>query len=507
MRWLKRLALAALILLVVAGVALLAGGPLAERMTGRPLPVLWDKAQERWAHRYPSLFEPARPWIERYVAWFDRSVPRLDRAVPDPESWRGRGADPTRPFEPPGYTETGLPLPRGAPGPFAEPPLRTLRPADTRALLQALEQARAGDEIVPAPGSYDIATHAIRLGEAGTPRHPVVVRAERLGEVRLRLDTVEGFYVARPFWVFENLDVAGVCEAHPRCDHAFHVVGARRSTILRNNRVHDFNSANKVNGARDGDAVVYPDHGLIEGNSLYNLSIRDTDAPVTLVDIVAADGWVVRDNLIADFVKGHGDRTSYGAFIKGNATGGVIERNLVVCALRRGPRDDGADSRVGLSLGGGGTAAQGCRDERCEVESTGAVLRNNVILHCPDAGIYLNRARDARIVHNTLFATWGIDGRFPETRAVARYNVYTGWISEHDGARIATEGNLDAGQGRDFRDPANGDFTLSRRRVVDRAGGAEAEDDFCGVPRPAAAADIGAFEYGDADSPACATLD
>ena len=52
----------------------------------------------------------------------------------------------------------------------------------------------------------------------------------------------------------------------------------------------------------------FPDEGRIESNTLRNQGVRDTVAPVTPIDMVGVDGWLVRRNLIADFAKGRGDR-------------------------------------------------------------------------------------------------------------------------------------------------------------------------------------------------------
>jgi hypothetical protein len=54
---------------------------------------------------------------------------------------------------------------------------------------------------------------------------------------------------------------------------------------------------------------------------------------VTPIDLVAASGWKIAGNVIADFIKGQGDRTSFGAFAKGGAADTVFERNVVVCEL------------------------------------------------------------------------------------------------------------------------------------------------------------------------------
>src|SRR3546814_13918963 len=84
--------------------------------------------------------------------------------------------------------------------------------------------------------------------------------------------------------VFENLVIEGACEHDSRCEHAFHVVGSATNTIIRNNRVIDFNSAVKANDL----AGQYPDEGLISHNVFLNRHPRNTRNPVSVIDIVSA---------------------------------------------------------------------------------------------------------------------------------------------------------------------------------------------------------------------------
>ena len=94
---------------------------------------------------------------------------------------------------------------------------------------------------------------------------------------------------------------------------------------------------------------------------------------------------------------------------------GLFERNLVMCT-----RNFSGGTRIGLSLGGGGTAPQFCEDGSCNTEHQNGILRNNLIVNCSDVGIYLNRAQDTLVDHNTLYATAGIDVRFPTSSATLR---------------------------------------------------------------------------------------
>jgi hypothetical protein len=130
---------------------------------------------------------------------------------------------------------------------------------------------------------------------------------------------------------------------------------------------------------------------MIESNTLDNTGTRNTANPVTPIDLVAASGWTIRRNLISDFIKGGGNRVSYGAFAKGAAMPMYSSATGVVRAAPA--RRPGSGS--GLSLGGGGTGAEFCRDGKCIVEQQGSSIRANLIAACSDVGIYLNSAAAA----------------------------------------------------------------------------------------------------------------
>ncbi len=364
--------------------------------------------------------------------------------------------------------------------------------AAARAAIQAAEP---GDVITFLPGSYRFDKGSIRIGRPGSAARPITVRAQQPGTVTLLFDITEGFNVAAPYWVFENLAIRGVCAQHANCEHAFHVVGQASHFIARNNVLTDFNAHFKING----HAAHYPDHGLIEANTIGNSSVRQTSNPVTPIDMVGASGWVIRGNLISDFIKGEGNRISYGAFAKGGGSGNRFERNIVVCegALRGAP-----GQRVGLSLGGGGTGAAFCRDRRCLTEHDGGSIEGNLIASCSDDGIYLNRAAGARIEHNTLIDTAGITVRFAVSSADIEGNLVDGVIRSRDDGVVRATDNMTMGMVRSYlgwhplrslyRQTGTLDLawrTSPSRRDKDGTGAA----DLCGVRRPANPA-YGAFE-------------
>lgn len=374
--------------------------------------------------------------------------------------------------------------------------------SDVPGLQAAIASADPGDEIVLAAGTYLVGAN-LGITRSGTQAAPIRLRAATPHGALLRFNIVEGFRVAASDWRFEDLVIEGVCAIDDNCEHAFHLVAAADRTVLRNNRVRDFNAPVKGNGEPigPGGSYVFPDDVLIERNHFYGTRARDTANPVTMIDVVGGRRWIVRGNLIYDFQKGLGDGISYGAFLKGNSRNGLFERNLVMCA-----RNFAGGTRIGLSLGGGGTAPQFCEEASCTTEHQDGILRNNLVVNCSDVGIYLNRAQATLVDHNTLHATSGIDVRFATSSATLRNNALTGAIRNRDGGTSVQSGNLAgvaiATMQAWFVDPANADFrAIDVAALADQGvGGTGVIDDYCGDDRDDGFNDIGAIEYdGEAD--------
>jgi parallel beta-helix repeat protein len=311
--------------------------------------------------------------------------------------------------------------------------------------------------------------------------------------VTLEFDMTEGFRVSEPYWSFENLRIRGVCNRHSDCEHAFHVVGRAHHFVARHNDVSDFNAHLKING----DNKSFPDDGLIEANTLSNSSIRDTDNPVTPIDLVAANRWTIRSNSISDFAKSGSDRVSYGAFAKGGGEGNVFERNLVICEhlIKGAP-----GQRIGISLGGGGSEQEFCRDARCITEQDGSTIRSNLVMSCSDDGIYINRSAISHVEHNTLIDTGGISVRFAESSAELEGNLVDGIIRRRDGATLYTTDNIQTSPSRLYvrSHPVRNLFRTLRTLQWDtapprRIAGAKHFPDLCEPERPAAPT-YGAFE-------------
>lgn len=371
--------------------------------------------------------------------------------------------------------------------------------ADTAQLSTAIATAMAGDRILLAPGLYQPPGNLNCLA-AGSAAQPIEVRAQVPGTATVRFGgnggVAEGFKVSAPHWRFEGLVIEGACAAHADCEHALHLAGNADGTVIRGNRIVDFNAQIKSNGFNG----LFPDDVLVEGNELYDSVPRNTANPVTKIDVVGGRRWIVRANTIHDFGKAQGDTVSYGAFLKGGSRDGVFERNLVECQ-----RLHAGGIRIGLSFGGGGTGpAAVCEESSCDPEHVGGIMRNNVILDCSDVGIYVNRGANTRLFHNTLYATSGIDLRYGSSTGVVADNLATGVIRNREGATATLSPNLSqvplATFAQWFVAPADADFRLLDGSAI--VGQAVATDpatthDFCGNARDDGAPDLGALEYDD----------
>ncbi len=428
--------------------------------------------------------------------------------LPDPADpdWNGIGAQNQRTLEPVVYDETGRPFPRGWLG-KTKTQIHTIQNfkreitvQDAKELIAAIKKAEPGDRITLSPGVYKIQTYNIEVNRPGTPHLPINVRADRLGQAVVELNSLEGFLVSAPYWIFENITFKGTNPSHDQGEHAFHITGNAKGFVLRNCRLQDFNAMIKANGTSDNTGQRYfPDDALIENNSFFNTTIRNTSNPVTFIDVVGPDNWIIRGNFIADFSKGQGDTISYAAFVKGNAAGTIFENNLVIGEYRHT-----GGVRVGLSLGGGGTGKPYFREGKTDVEHTGGIMRNNVIMHCKDAGIYLNKAADTFISHNLLYKTMGIDVRFPQSTARIENNLLTARISDRDGGTSIRSNNLmlknrllkKPDSDTYFANPDMTDFSLNQgATIIDKGIPSQSVfEDICNRPRDDKP-DIGPFEY------------
>jgi parallel beta-helix repeat protein len=316
---------------------------------------------------------------------------------------------------------------------------RTINVRNVAELVAAMHRAAPGDDIVLADGIYSI-TGKLHADAPGTVSLPITVRSAHPLRATIRSGGLIAFEVTAPYWHFSALDIRGVCADDTGCEHAFHVVGPASGFWLSDSLLADFNAHLKVNA--DG-AHHLPADGMVQNNEFFDSHPRHTNNPVAPVNIDNAIGWVVRGNFIHDFQKDGSGEGSYGAFVKGGSRAPMIEDNRVECALNH----PSLGQMVGLSFGAHGMAPQLCPPHwdaatPCDPEVTGGIMRDNVVRNCSDDGIYLNKARDSRILSNTLTDTGGIEFRFPSATGVASGNLMTGTIRGTFGGRFTSGANL-----------------------------------------------------------------
>ncbi len=338
---------------------------------------------------------------------------------------------------------------------------RFIQVTNKKQLIQAIREAKPGDGIELQPGIYSL-SNSLNVKKNASSYQPIIIYAKTLGDVLLEFDTRVGFKVNAENWTFQNLIIKGDCEYHDKCDHAFHIIGNGNGTIIRNNIIYDFNAAIKANGSPQKDgSYIYPDNVLVEKNSFSNTSPRDTSLPVTTIDVVGGNNFRIKANLISDFIKLHGDKVSYAAFLKGYGKQGLFEENLVICNMNL---HKPGHTQVGLSLGGGGTGSAYCFDKKCEFEHDQGVLQNNIIMNCNDVGIYINKGKDTQIINNTLYNTSGIDIRFPQSNALLVNNLISGKVRTRNKATVNRYNNFEADTLDEFNywfsNPAIADFSL-----------------------------------------------
>lgn len=301
-------------------------------------------------------------------------------------------------------------------------------------IISAVNNAKPGDIITVAPGHYELP--GLRMNAAGTRQHPIVLRAAKPGTVEFRSAATEFIKISAPNWIVENLDIAGTCRDDSDCEHAFHIVARADHTIIRDNRIRDYNAHIKGNGENGR----FPSDVLIENNWLFDTRPRVTDNPIAPVDVVGGSRWTVRGNLIADFSKRldhppmRTDDWSYGLFLKGNSERGMIAGNIVDCDIAAPP----TRSIRGISLGASGTGPGLCdKGGACVTEHRQGTIWGNIVLNCPaEPGLYLFQAEDTLVAGNVVIGTAGIDAVGIETNARVSDNTLDGAIAVTGGATV-----------------------------------------------------------------------
>lgn len=367
-------------------------------------------------------------------------------------------------------------------------PARTVNVSTYAQLKSACQSAEPGDTILIAPGVYTISdasrimvsNHPGPVLVRGTGTTPYSVVVEGLGQDNENVQMVFNLDNC-PQWTFENLMTRNSYY------HGFKFDKASTDCVLRNVVMRDHGESG-VKGTSDPAAGVYPDRLLVEHCDIgFTTSIGGTRSVVEGIDGVGVKDWVIRSSRFVNVQKG--GSSAYAIFTKGNSMNTIIE----ACRFE--------NCFIAASFGGGGTGIPFFRDGDSKYEHRNGIIRNNVMIHCSDAGVYINKGLNCKVYNNTLIeCELTIQLRFAETSGYVRNNLVVRSphnpnepiIRIRDGASIlANEQNLAATKS-DFVTVLAGndstmDFHLAEGSAAIDAGVNVQEDvptDIDGDPRP-----------------------
>jgi hypothetical protein len=368
-------------------------------------------------------------------------------------------------------------------------------PAEADRLRQIVRDAVSGTTILLADGTYaldggdakhrlDFATPGVTLRSASGQRDRVILDG---GHVTTELVSIAA----------SNVTIADLTLRRVH-NHLIHVVPGAAShttgTLIQNCRLVDpGQQAIKINA--NPERPYFADEGVIAGCSLEltregRARIRD-NCYTGGVDAHRARGWIVRENTIAGFWCQTG-LSEHGVHFWTGSRDTVVERNTIVNCARG----------IGFGLGSG-TPGRAYADagERCAgVERpghVGGVIRNNVVVADDpelfssqsgfDAGISLDEACGAHVLHNTVASTRApfasLEYRWKGTRATILNNLLTHRLVARDGATATLGGNVENA-------PPSLFVELARRNVHLAASAAAAIDRGVAVPAGLCDADL-----------------
>lgn len=272
---------------------------------------------------------------------------------------------------------------------------------DTATLKQAFLDVKAGQTVYLAGGVYEL-NKPLSTALDGTESNPITLTASPHSKIIVNSDV--GLKIKHSHWLIRGVRFFGECEFHSLCEHAIQLVGGVSNVKIAHSSFVDFNAHIKSNGiqANQDAPREFPQNIIITNNHFTNNSIRNTGNPVTPIDIVGGESIQILNNFIADFAKSGGNKTTYGAFLKGGGSNGVIKGNVVACVDKL-PVKQIEDIRIGLSLGGGTTGVGVCQSSDCNYEHERGVIEDNTIINCVyDPAIFINKVSHSTVKNNKL---------------------------------------------------------------------------------------------------------
>jgi hypothetical protein len=276
--------------------------------------------------------------------------------------------------------------------------------------------------------------------------------------------------------------------------HAIQVRGERGAMRAVIHGVRLVDSGQQLLKGSVGTDGPYADDGLV-ACSRFEYTTNAPSDYTNGVDLLAAKGWVIRDNVFRR-IRGPermGWRAGPAILAWANSQDTIIERNLIVESFR------------GIALGLAPGITPYVRNGERRIDHQGGVVRNNVVCNphpWADEAIEANAAVGFRIEHNTVLTfgavtPWAIGVRFPTARGVVRNNLTSRPILRRDGGDAELSANLTSAVSAWFADASACDLHLAPAGTAAVDSGVEIPDaplDFDGKPR-VGRPDVGAFEY------------
>ncbi|MCG5524328.1 right-handed parallel beta-helix repeat-containing protein [Ectothiorhodospira haloalkaliphila] len=302
---------------------------------------------------------------------------------------------------------------------------------DDDSLQQAVVNAEPGDVIALLPGDYFPGSTTLR--QDGEPNAPITLHAITPGSVSIWSRREPALKISGNHWHIEGIDFQG----NRNSRHAVEIVGPSSHVKVKGNRFQNFDAALKATG--DGSPRQYPSHTQVERNVFVNEHPRSTQTHLAAIHVSSGQHWTIQDNFIADIAPAPDNpgKLSTGITVSGDADGLTLTRNLIICEWNHT-----GGHRLGLIMEDNGSPR-----DAIHRGTHSARITNNIILNCPDEpGIYLRHANRPLIAHNTLYNTFGIQARYPGTRAEVTDNILSGTIWERDDGRADQRHNLQAGR-------------------------------------------------------------
>jgi hypothetical protein len=321
-------------------------------------------------------------------------------------------------------------------------------PAQADQLAGIVAGAASGTTIRLADGSYlldgdllHFATAGVTLRSASGNRDAVVLDNNYQGSglilIRASNVTIADVTVTRAWFHPIHLTPASA-----------HVTG----TLIHNVRVIDpGEQAIKINS--EATQALFVDNGVIRCS---RIELTDAGRPQIRnncytggIDAHRARGWQIRDNVIEGFWCRTG-LSEHGIHLWTGSRDTLVERNVIRNCARG----------IGLGLGQD-TPGRTYGDNPCggaaNIGHYDGVVRNNFVFANDqslfdsaggfDAGISLDQACGARVLHNTVVSTQApfssIEGRFSNTVATLTNNLMSHNLRPRDGATLTQAGNLE----------------------------------------------------------------